>query len=102
MPQARIYKMPKSAMQSGLANTQKWIFEYEQTTPKTQDPLMGWTSSADTTQQVKLNFDNLDDAKAYADRHKIVYSIVITHDKTHKPKSYCDNFSFNRKVSWTH
>ena len=45
---ARIYKPAKTAMQQGLAATRDWILEYEAEKPLTIEPLMGWTSSADT------------------------------------------------------
>ena len=37
----------KSAMQSGLGKSDKWILEFETKNP-TQNPLMGWESSDDT------------------------------------------------------
>ncbi len=49
---ARIYKPAKSAMQSGTARTKEWVVEHEPAVPREIDPLMGWTSSADTRAQV--------------------------------------------------
>ena len=49
--QVRIYKPAKTAMQSGQRNTKEWVLETEPA-PKEIDPLMGWTSSRDTMQQV--------------------------------------------------
>ena len=63
--QVRIYKPAKTAMQSGQRNTKEWLLESEPA-PKEIDPLMGWTSSRDTMQQVKLYFATLEEAKAYA------------------------------------
>jgi len=54
---ARIYKPAKSAMQSGIARTKEWVVEHEPAIPREIDPLMGWTSSADTRAQVRLEFD---------------------------------------------
>ena len=65
--QVRIYKPAKTAMQSGQRNTKEWLLESEPT-PKEIDPLMGWTSSRDTMQQVKLYFATLEEAKAYAEK----------------------------------
>ena len=53
----RIYKPARNAMQSGKGKSDYWVLEHEPTAPRTADPLMGWTSSADTRQQVKLTFD---------------------------------------------
>ena len=66
--QVRIYKPAKTAMQSGQRNTKEWVLESEPS-PKEIDPLMGWTSSRDTMQQVQLYFATLDEAKAYAEKN---------------------------------
>ena len=68
---ARIYRPAKTAMQSGTAKTTRWLLEYVSEIPREIDPLMGWTSSRDTTQQVKLWFDTKEDALAYAARNGI-------------------------------
>ena len=52
----RIYKPSRNAMQSGKAKYDHWIVEFEPASPRTVDPLMGWTSSSDTRQQVKLTW----------------------------------------------
>src|SRR5258708_5626570 len=56
MAQARILKPAKSAMQSGTAETRKWVLEYEPASKRQPDPLMGWTSALDTLNQVRLRF----------------------------------------------
>lgn len=102
MRKGRIYKIPKSAMQSGVSRSKKWVFEFENKDAKLPDPLMGWVSSSDTTQQVKLYFDSMEEAKKYAEHHNITYSLINIHTKRPKQKSYSDNFRFDRKESWTH
>ena len=62
---ARIYQPAKTAMQSGWAKTKHWVLEFEPSLPKSNDPLMGWTSSGDTRQQVQLQFDTREEAIAY-------------------------------------
>jgi ETC complex I subunit conserved region len=99
---ARIYKPAKTAMQSGLARTNEWVLEYEPTNPKEIDPLMGWTSSRDTTQQVKLGFASKDEAIAYCERHGLAYNLIEPSERRHIKKSYADNFKFGRIGSWTH
>ena len=54
---ARIYRPAKNAMQSGKARTKQWLLEYEPESPRTIDPLMGWTSSRDMRQQLQLEFE---------------------------------------------
>jgi ETC complex I subunit conserved region len=44
-------------MQEGTA-IKSWLLDFEQASPKGVEPLMGWTSSADVLQQVRLRFDS--------------------------------------------
>ena len=53
---ARIYKPSKTAMQSGFANTKDWVIDFEPEEPRQVEPLMGWTSSGDMRQQLRLRF----------------------------------------------
>jgi hypothetical protein len=96
MAKARIYRPSKSAMQSGRANTQKWVLEYEQATPRLPDPLMGWISAADTLNQVRLRFDTLEEAERFAKERGIDYEIIEPQQRKPKPKSYADNFRYDR------
>ena len=93
---ARIYKPAKSAMQSGLARTKDWVLEFEPERPRTIDPLMGWTGSADPRQQVQMSFDTKEEAIAYAERNGIPYRILESHTRRVVPKSYADNFRWQR------
>ena len=63
---ARIYSPSKTATQSGASKSKRWLLEYEAASPRTADPLMGWTSSSDMLSQVKLWFETKDEAVAYA------------------------------------
>ena len=89
---ARIYRPSKTAMQSGRWGMRYWRLEFAPATPRTIDPLMGWTSSADTRTQVKLNFDTEDEAVAYCEKHGIPYEVEPPHGRTIRPKAYADNF----------
>ena len=68
--QARIFKRPKNAMQSGKALTDQWILDFVPAEAKKPDPLMGWAGSGDTRQQVQLRFASCEDAQAYAAKHR--------------------------------
>ncbi len=94
---ARIYRPAKSAMQSGRAGTQCWRLEFLAETARRPDPLMGWTSSADTHSQVRLEFATREQAVDYAERHGIDYTLFEPHERTLKIKAYSDNFA-NRRV----
>jgi hypothetical protein len=95
MAQARIYQPAKTAMQSGRAGTRKWVLEYAPT-PRHPDPLMGWASAEDTLNEVQLRFDTLDEARVFADKHGLDYTITAPHHAVEKPKSYADNFRYDR------
>jgi hypothetical protein len=96
MAQARIYQPSKTAMQSGKAGTRKWRLEYEQATPRHPEPLMGWISAGDTLNQVHLRFDTLEEAQAFAKKHGLDYVVIEPHEPVFKPKSYADNFRYDR------
>ena len=96
MARARIYRPTKTAMQSGRAQTRKWILEYEPATPRRPDPLMGWASAADTLNEVQLRFNTCNEAVAFADRLGLDYTVIAPHDSVERPKSYADNFRYDR------
>jgi hypothetical protein len=99
---ARIYRPARSAMQSGKANTKAWLLAYDPEMPREVEPLMGWTSSGDMKQQVKLSFDTKEEAIAYAQKNGIAYRLEEPLPVTPKTLSYADNFKYNRVGAWTH
>ncbi len=99
---ARIYKPARTAMQSGLAKTKEWRLDFEPEQPRAIDPLMGWTSSGDMKQQVRLNFDTREEAVAYCERNGIPYEVFETTAPKHPRISYSDNFAYTRRGAWTH
>ena len=99
---ARIYSPAKTAMQSGKAKTGRWLLEYDPEQPRRIDPLMGYTSSGDMKSQIRLWFDDKEQAVAYAEREGIAYRIEEPHKPKRRQVSYSDNFRFDRKVPWTH
>jgi hypothetical protein len=98
----RIYRPAKTAMQSGLAGTAKWVLEFEPGARREMDPLMGWTSSRDTRGQVRIEFDTQEEAVTYATRQGYAYSIEAPQQRAVRPKSYSDNFRYDRIGRWTH
>ena len=96
MALARIHRPAKSAMQSGRGQTRKWLLEYEPASRRDPDPLMGWSSARDTLNEVRLNFDTLKEALAFAEKHGLEYTLIEPHARTAKVKSYADNFRYDR------
>ena len=91
MKKAKIYIPNKSAMQSGLAKSVKWILEYETKDPS-KNPLMGWESSSDTLSELKLEFSTKESAINYAKKKRIDYELIEPKKRKIVKKSYADNF----------
>jgi len=96
MARATIRQPAKTAMQSGHAGMHKWVLEYEPATRRDPDPLMGWASAHDTLNEVRLRFDTLDEAVAFARKLGLEYSVQAPQARSLKQKSYADNFRYDR------
>lgn len=90
----KIYKPSRNTMQSGFAATQKWVLEYEQASKRAPKSLMGWTSSEDTLNQVRLKFDTKEEAICFADKNGWTYTVQPEHKRKIKPRNYVDNFKY--------
>lgn len=101
---ARLYRPAKTAMQSGTAKTRKWVLEFFPDQARSVDPLMGWTSSADTQSQVRLSFDSKEAALDYAEARGIEVTVQEPHGRKAniRPRGYGENFAPERRGAWTH
>jgi len=90
--QARIFKRPKSAMQSGKARSDEWVLDFVASEAKKPDPLMGWAGSGDTQQQVQLTFASCEEAQAYAEKYGIEARVHPVPPRKLKLQAYADNF----------
>jgi NADH dehydrogenase len=101
---ARIYRPAKTAMQSGTAKTHHWVLEFTPSEARSIDPLMGWTSSADTQSQVRMRFPTREAAEEYARENGVSYTVATP--QTRKPivrtRGYGENFATDRRGAWTH
>ncbi len=102
MPEARIYRPAKTAMQSGQAGTRRWVLEFEPSAAQERDALMGWAGSRDTLGQVRMNFATAEEAVAFAEKHGLAYRVLAPRTRRVRPKSYADNFRPDRRGNWTH
>ena len=93
MSVCRVFKPTKSAMQSGRANTKKWVLEFEPLKKSRKDGLMGWNGFGNTKNQVRLFFKTKEDAIAFANKNKLQIVIDEPNERQPKTKSYSDNFS---------
>ena len=100
----RIYQPARTAMQSGTAKTKGWVLEFPPADAREVDPLMGWTSTTDTSTQVKLRFDSREAAEDYARAQGIAAEVVLPNSRKAniRPLGYGENFATNRKGAWTH
>ena len=90
MKVAKIYIPTKTAMQSGKSK-KSWILEYPSISTS-KDYLMNWTSSENTTKQVKMYFNTKEEAIRYAKLNKIKYILIEPKKSKFIIKSYADNF----------
>ena len=95
MPGARIFKPARTAMQSG-ARARKWVLAYEPASRRQPDPLMGWSSAEDTLNEVSMRFETMEEAVAFATKEGLDYTVIPPQESTAKPKSYADNFRYDR------
>lgn len=94
MLQVKIYQPAKTTMQSGRGKAKKWLIECELTTKRAPESLMGWISSADTLNQLKIQFDTAEQAVAYAEKNGWTYSIQQPAERRIKGRTYLDNFKY--------
>lgn len=101
---ARIYQPARTAMQSGTAKAKGWVLEFAPASARDVDPLMGWTSSADTQAQVRLAFDTQAAAELYATEKGIEFDVVQPKPRKAnvRPRGYGENFATDRRGAWTH
>ena len=79
-------------MQSGLKKFDKWIIEYITDDPGI-NPLMGWESSTDTYDELKLQFSSKELAIEYAKKNNIDFELIEPNERKITLKSYADNFT---------
>jgi hypothetical protein len=99
---ARIYRPAKNATQSGMGKTRLWRLDYTPESPRTIEPLMGWTSSSDMKSQIRLTFDTREEAIAYCERNGVAYRVEEPKEPKRRAVSYSDNFRNSRLTPWTH
>ena len=91
---AKIYQPSKNAMQSGLSKTGMWRLEYEAESARQPEPLMGWTSSKDTLNQVRVTFHTLEEAVDFANKKGFIYTVLPPQERKVTPRNYGDNFKY--------
>lgn len=85
-------------MQSGRGKTALWVLEYEREARLSPEALMGWTSSGDTLNQVRLKFETLEQAVARAEKEGFDYTVVQPQERIIKPRNYASAFVYRPPV----
>ena len=98
---AKIYQPSPSAMTSGRAK-RHWVLEFMGGSSGTIDPLTGTKRSTNMRSQLNLKFETLEEAVAYSKANNIPHQVVQSQKVKRIPRSYADNFAFDRKLPWTH
>ncbi|MFT6106501.1 MAG: hypothetical protein ACJA0S_001069 [Rickettsiales bacterium] len=88
----KIYQPTKSATQSGKKSPPWILSQIEDINSRDIDPIMGWTSSSNTLAQIRLEFQNSEDAAIYAKSQGWKYEIFEPKEAKITPKSYVENF----------
>lgn len=96
----RIYSPAKNAMQSGTFGTHKWQIQFD-TRDRWENPMMGWTATADALSMTTVDFMTMEDAVQYCERNGWQYYIDERKGMRLRPKSYSANFSWNKRTRTT-
>jgi hypothetical protein len=95
---AIIFQKIKNNMQSGRAQTDEWVLEFDAPQGVRADPLTGWQGSGDTQGQVRMMFPTRDAAIAYAEREGIDFHVVPQPERKVRLQVYADNFQGGNPV----
>jgi len=99
---AKIYQPAPSAMTSGRGNSKYWVLEFFGHSAESVDPLTGTKRSTNMRSQLDLKFNTLEAAISYAKSKNIPHQVVQSQKVKRIPRSYADNFAFDRKLPCTH
>jgi hypothetical protein len=105
MTEVRIARRTAQPVQAGPARLDEWVLEFAPVDPPEVDLLMGWLSSTDVRQQVRIGFPTLETALAYC-RRQGWEATVETPPRRPRRRGYADNFvpleDGTEKPIWPH
>ncbi|KAI8924467.1 ETC complex I subunit conserved region-domain-containing protein [Entophlyctis helioformis] len=90
----RIYQPAKTATQSGRAETNYWRLDFD-VKDRWENPLMGWASSADTVQALRIRFDSKQAAINFAERQGYDFWVDEPKEGKFRVKNYSENFKYS-------
>lgn len=83
-------------MSSGTAQSRYWVLEFAAQGARRKDIYTGWNSIEGTANQVRLKFETLEEAQAYAEAQGLAARVDRPHKRKRLAKSYSDNFRHDR------
>ncbi|XP_042217756.1 NADH dehydrogenase [ubiquinone] iron-sulfur protein 4, mitochondrial-like isoform X2 [Homarus americanus] len=93
-----VIKLPsKNAMQSGTNNIHRWRLFFDER-ERWENPLMGWSSTADPLSNIQVDFSSQEDAIAFCDKNGWEWTVVDPPVKPPRVKNYGANFSWNKRT----
>ncbi|CAG2103322.1 unnamed protein product [Medioppia subpectinata] len=93
----RITQPTKNAMQSGTYGTDRWLIEFE-SRERWENPLMGWTSTADPLSNLNVWFATKEEAAEFCQKNGWYYEIVEPSVRKNLNKNYAENFSWSKRT----
>ncbi|KIY44763.1 hypothetical protein FISHEDRAFT_50753 [Fistulina hepatica ATCC 64428] len=92
----RIYKPTRNTMQSGPAKGERWRLDFDilEGGGRWENPLMGFASSADYVQALRMSFRTKEDAMHFAEKQGWDYYVQQPAVKRIPPKAYAENYLY--------
>jgi len=92
----RIFQPTRNTMQSGGSKGTRWRIDFDilQGGDRWENALMGWASSADYVQPLRMNFTSKEDAIHFAEKQGWDYYVQPETVKRVPPKNYSESFVY--------
>ncbi|CAD5206651.1 unnamed protein product [Bursaphelenchus okinawaensis] len=96
---AIIFRPARNAMQSGWSGTQIWKIELDNK-ERWENPLMGWSSTADPLSNISMNLDFAckEDAIRFCEKNQWPFEVEEPKERQIKPKNYGSNYHWNKRT----
>ncbi|KAJ8670427.1 hypothetical protein QAD02_001686 [Eretmocerus hayati] len=92
-----IYMPSKSSMQSGTDNIHFWQISFD-TRERWENPCMGWCSSGDPLQALRVDFVSKEEAMDHCKKMGWKYVVQNVPKNDPKPRTYGENFSWDKRT----
>ncbi|EDR13375.1 uncharacterized protein LACBIDRAFT_148506, partial [Laccaria bicolor S238N-H82] len=92
----RVYQACRNTMQSGSGKSNRWRIDFDNLPGggRWENPLMGYSSSADYMQGTRLTFRSKEDAVHFAEKQGWDYYVQTPTVERIPPKNYAENYVY--------